>query len=935
MDLEDYIKQCVFKVLKPNKRLFGKSSEYIIVGTGFWISSKGHCVTCNHVLQDHKLDFDSVDIEYQGKLLKVSICRELANPEKDISILKISDEHVPLLSIAPLGLPKKDTKVWSFGYRQDWPDGYSLNGPLGIKQIDEIFPFKTQMPGRSSVGGMSGSPVFDPEQNAVVGILIGEEKEGSAISYVNSMNNVFECWPELKSKNASTLISKLLGLDKATNEALKKEFIKLKIPYLEREADKYLHNELDKLTEVQFGFYGWVVIGEAGVGKSTLLSRLVEWCKDSELYFPIWFDRSYFYGEGKKLEQLLDCSPADWGSRLQDFAKLVQKRIVIFVDSLDVILSHTNAAKLVSQLNELAANSLLICSSRPSEYQRLEDAATPRLESVPLKRLSDNQVISVLEQAQDHYHLRLEDLHSKLIEMCQNPFILYLLLELSKEEPLPYIANPSDTWVRQKYWEQRVERIRSKAFVGNRFGNLSKEQVCSTKVIVAKKIADRMLQDQTYQLSHEILDNILKQTDIEDINGNKNSSSQALVKWAIYEELVAEGVIRVTSSISFLHDSFADFVMCKQIIDEQRHWQPKVKWILENINAPFYVPIVVRQVLQARDTKRSEIEGMIYDTMLETLKNKREDELMMSRSWGVTYALHQLAPVWVKRLCASLDSHCEQETASSIASVLQDVGNPDLVVPTLIDGMHYYKYKRRFIDGLGAYHNPQAIIALLDLLDRLLQTREDDELLETIALALAKIGDGRAQPLLAELEADESMPRPARREARNALWKITSLPEYSKSIPYTDEETIEGLRIRDKRDQSRYSDWKTVKQTAERILKEAKVGETISLDVAKALIRALEHDHEDAQYTVVEALAVLDNSELAVSTLEKKVFDNRTPDATRRRMVYSLTQIATRTTVELFKKRICDILSRVAYEDENPQVRQEANDALVTLDCPK
>lgn len=489
MDLSNYIKQCVFKILEPDYNLVGRKSGHTIRGTGFWIGGEGYCITCYHVILDNRLDPNAVDIEYQGKLLKVSICEELSSLEKDIAILKITDTRIPPVSPAPLGLPQKNQDVWAFGFRKGYRKGYMLNGTLLGKEefehVGEVINFKTDMPDSTTVKGMSGSPIFDDEQNAVVGILYSQEPEGPAISYVNPMDKIFKCWPQLESKNASTLITKLIVLEKTTSETLEKEFIKLEIPYPEREADEYLRNELTKLSSSQFEFDGWVVVGEAGVGKSTLLYRLVEWCRNSEFFFPIWLDRTYFYEEGRKLNQLLDCLPTDWGSRLQDFAKLVQKQVVVFVDSLDVIISHTNDVKLVSQLNELAANSILICSSRPSEYERLQAAATPRIKIVELERLSDNQVIEIIEKAQDNYHIRLEELHHKLVEMCRNPFILYLLLESSKTEPLPQVSNPTDTWVRQKYWDRRVERVRPSAVIGNRFGSMQKEQVGLAKAGIA------------------------------------------------------------------------------------------------------------------------------------------------------------------------------------------------------------------------------------------------------------------------------------------------------------------------------------------------------------------------------------------------------------------------------------------------------------------
>jgi len=936
MDFDDYIQKCVIKILRPRNR-FGGKPEHEIQGTGFWILPDGYCLTCYHVIIQKGMTPNSVDIEYDNKLLKASLCPELSNPDGDIAILKVIDREFSPIYVAPLGSAETNAEVSSYGYRPGrFSEGYTMHGKLRIGQsianVGEVFNFETKLSDKS-VKGMSGAPVYDRARRIVVGIQYAEEFQGPVISYVHPIRKVYDSWPELEAENASMLVAKLYRLEQATGQALEEEFrkFKLEILYPEREADRLIRKKLFHLiSSRQSAPYGWIVIGEAGVGKSTLLFRLVEWCQDNDGFLPIWLDRNLLYKNGEKLCQFLDCPSSDWGLRLQEFASFAQKRIVVFVDSLDVILPHTDATKLVSQLNELAANAILICSSRPSEYERLRDAGTPIVEEIELDQLLYSQVTDILKQARNDYRVRVEDLHPKLIEMCQNPFVLYLLLEISRTGPLPYISDPTDTWVREEYWRRRVERVRPQTFVGYRFGRMSKYEVGHAKANIAFKIAERMLESQTYQLAIKTIEDTLEETELGETN------HQDSTKRAIYQELDAEGVIRgrnlsdEQASVSFLHDSFAEFVICKQILTSH-NWQSQVGWLLENISSPFYIPVVVRLVLQARDMGQSEIEGKIYDNMVNILENKRQDQIMMNRSWGVTYALHQLAPVWVERLCMSLKEHCPQEAASSIASVLQDVGRPEIVVPTLINGMTYYELKKRFIDGLGAYADPSAVEPLLTLLDYLLSTRKDDELLETIAVALGKISDAGAQQLLTKLESDKTVPLAARRAARDALRLITNLAEYTNPIPFTDEETIERLRILDKTDPSRYSDWKMVKQTADRIEFEARQGKDISPAVVEALVKALYHEHEDAQHAVVKALTLAE-SERAIRGLVTKILNSQTPDATRDQIVESFTEIATRSNLDLHnKEHIINILTSVAHKDPNPQVRRSASEALKTL----
>lgn len=730
------------------------------------------------------------------------------------------------------------------------------------------------------------------------------------------------------------LSAKLRELENNTSLVLTQfQESKLAIPYPERRADEDIRNILISLQPSQPAFL--TVIGEAGIGKSTLLFRLVEWCRDDDRYFPVWLDWDLFSQNGETLSQFFDCPPKELGFRLQQLADLAQKRLVLFIDALDIILPHTNAAKLVSQLNKLASNAILICSSRPTEYRRLRDDVVLTAREIALTELSPEHVQHILHQAEEsgQYQVRARDIDPKLIEMCQNPFMLYLLLESSKTNTVPYAANPTRTWVLQRYWAARVEQVRPWAFESAQFEGMSKDEVGLAKADLAYRMVLMMLEAQTYRLPLASLEGILEQL-----------TNRSSINRSIYQELVAEGVVREiketggkTREASFLHDSFADFVMCKQIL-ASHDWESEVQTVLRRIGSPFYVPIAVRLVRQARDIRQGgtedrirylEIEDKIYDIMVKFLEEKRRNQSSMNRAWGVTYALRDLVSDWVERLCGSLREHCPQEAASSIAAVLDKVRHP-LVVPTLVEGMNSYRLTKRFIDGLGASADQAAVEPLLNLLEGILDNRDERQydVLESIARALGKIGDKRALPLLMKLETDDIVPLAARRAARETLWVMTNRAEYSEPLPFTDEETIEGLRIRDRSDPDLYSDWKMVKRTAERITSEAKEGRPVSPTVEQALVNALDHEHEDAQRAVVQALTII-SAGSAINSLTTKVINPETPDAIRKEIVESLAHIASQTTTELqFSTNIHEVLRNVARKDPNPQVRQAVSDAL-------
>jgi HEAT repeat protein len=923
MELDEYVKLCVVKIFtKPRRGFLSIRREPEICGTGFWVLPDGHIVTCYHVVAQEGRVPGSVDIEYRGRRQEAIFCPEKSNPKADLAVLQVTDEHLQPDYVL-LGQAEVDVEAGAYGYRRGFPEGYSMTGvirrgELFSSSMGEIYNFETRMPGRSSVTGMSGGPVFDVKQGVVVGVQYAEEKEGASIGYVHPVDKIYENWPELKARNSTTLLAKLRELEMQTSRELV-AFDKSKL-FPERKADLRLRELLAEAVISQTAL--WIVRGEAGVGKSTLLLRLIQWCQEKGRQTPLWLDLSYFQRDSEKFNQYLGSAPNEVGSPLQDYARLTRKQLVLFIDALDVILPHTDAIKLVTQLKELSANAIVICTSRPFELERLSDSGLSA-DVMDLDRLSSEQVRLVFESAGEKYHIRMHELNPKLVEMCQNPFVLNLVIEANRTEALPQASNVTDTLIKERYWRSRIKRVRPETFTGYRFGGMTKSEVGEAKVEVAYAIAGYMLNDQTYRLNAEMIGKLLEGIDLEKI-ARRDITSPETVKETIYQELNAEGVIRIAGWVSFLHDTFADFAICREILDSDE-WRKKADWLLARIDVPFYVPILVHLVLQARDVQRREIENHIYGMMISILDHKGDGKKGMNKAWGATYALRQLVTVWMDRFCEGLHGNYSQEVASSIASVLEDVRHA-AVRDALIAGMSHYKYKKRFVDNLGASGDPLAVGPLMDLLAHILKTEEDAELLETIAAALGSIGDDRAEPLLSRLEADDAMPPAARRAARMALYSITRLARYAESFPYSDEETIAELRIWDVRDSKRPSDWKMVKRAAERVAGETGKGKPVSPSVVDALHGALDHEHEDAQLAVVWALSAV-ASEASVDMLIAKVTDEGTPDTVRKEIVKNLRKIAE--VASGSRERVYLAFQRIARDDPNPRIRQVAHEARV------
>lgn len=933
MDFAEYLKRCTVKVLKPR------------LGTGFWVTPDGYILTCFHVVKPAGRR-TSIEIEYRGSRFEASLHLDLSCPEEDIGVLQVTNPDVRPIFCAPLGSAAIDTSVQMFGYRRGFPEGFQLAGVIRAGQrisgAGAVYNLETHMPDGSDVSGMSGSPVFDLRQRTVIGIQYGQEGEGPSISYVHPIDKIYRRWPTLRERNRQLPIVKLDALHQSVTEAIRElTGARLVIQYQKRTADAIVRGRLGNPEAAQSGLC--VVLGEGGIGKSTLIGQLMRDCRDGDHYLPIWLAQHLFYSNGTGLMDLLGGPLSEWGLRLQEFAEIAQRPVVLFVDALDAILPHTDPLQLTSQLNTLASNTLLICTSRPFEYEYLKERGISGAEEILLSELSLGQVREVLWQLRDRYYIgqvvdrEITEIDRELLEMCRNPFILFLFLQASISEELPQDANPTDTWVKEAYWARRVERIRPEVFVGHRFGSLSKERVGQLKVSIAHKLAERIFDDQRYYLSLQSVYDLLEAMDIPELDVEETIKVNA-IKQVVFDELVSEGIVRrVGDNIRFLHDSFADFVICRLILSTERG-VPMIQTLLSSLSCPFYVPIIVALVLQARDaryipplwqqTSIESLEDFIYHSMIDILDRKREGQAMMNLSWGVTYALRQLASVWVERLCGSLNKSCSQPAASSIASILQDLRHP-LVLRTLVGAMNNpkYKFRKRFVDSIGAAQDPRYAPPLLQALEHLLNTRTDDDLLENLAEALGKIGDVRAESLLIRLASDLSTPRAARREARTALAQITGRSEYFEILPYTDEETVLGLRLRDPNHPNQYSDWKVVKQTANRVNEEAVRGKRPSEAVIEALIQALNHEHEDAQHAVVNALDEI-ASPRVIEVFANRVLDLETPDGVRMSIIRSLKKLALADISEDERNRIQDTLAAVMQHDPNPQLRRQAASTL-------
>lgn len=179
------VKACTVSISTPDGN---------IRGTGFFVSSEGHLLTCAHVVEDTG-GWEQVRVNEQTvELIYLGSCNC-----DDFAILKLSGYRgaaVPLsLEFQPMD------RFLSIGYgRLDFPQGASVDGTITDinPQVEfsnlPMLRLRVKANSQQVQGGYSGSPVFDAESQRVVGIITAYDNTEGALAL--PLSTVAEKWSE-------------------------------------------------------------------------------------------------------------------------------------------------------------------------------------------------------------------------------------------------------------------------------------------------------------------------------------------------------------------------------------------------------------------------------------------------------------------------------------------------------------------------------------------------------------------------------------------------------------------------------------------------------------------------------------------------------------------------------------------------------------------
>jgi GTPase SAR1 family protein len=507
MKLDDYIDQCVIKILKPEK------------GTGFWVLPD-YLITCAHVAGKRQNPNDKIDIEYNGQRSEAKYQSHLSNPERDIAVYKAKIQEAKCV---PLGNSEDsiDGDVRLFGYPVNHPKGYSITAMLRPGENDSelgyVYNIETNQPDQSSVGGMSGCPVYDKNSGVVVGILHGQESAGPSISYVIPIESVYKKWDKLLSENEQItkdirqpkmpvypweylLKNSKQQIGKFIEELKGKEYLpKL---YCDRHSiEKEIRHFLgsDKT--------GLIITGDSGVGKSTLLCHLAENMLNEEKNVVLFYSCGHSLTPDIKTEIIKDLSltsntelPSGF-SEINKKAEEVNKYVVIIFDAINEF--HFGTVELLTMIDGLIGRCnysriKFIVSCRTSTWNQLELRGKIRLfwnryyKNTPLilHPFGDEEVKEAYNRYKIGYNMATEftNLSEKTKERLRDPFMLRIAFDAYRERGVM----PKDILtmnVFKDYYEKKIKQIEDRLFlneliklmINHKKASLSLEEITENK----------------------------------------------------------------------------------------------------------------------------------------------------------------------------------------------------------------------------------------------------------------------------------------------------------------------------------------------------------------------------------------------------------------------------------------------------------------------
>ncbi|MBH8562061.1 AAA-like domain-containing protein [Nostoc sp. CENA67] len=183
----DLVKACTVAIATP---------EGNIQGTGFFISPTGHLLTCAHVVESVG-GWEKVRINGQ----KVELIYLGAQKRHDFAILQLPGYQGKVVTLSLSFEPGNQFRSIGYGRSLEYPKGATIEGSITDANHSSDFDnlpmlrLRTMADSQEIIDGYSGSPVFDIQLQAVVGMIAAFDGKQGGLAV--PLSTVQENWPEL------------------------------------------------------------------------------------------------------------------------------------------------------------------------------------------------------------------------------------------------------------------------------------------------------------------------------------------------------------------------------------------------------------------------------------------------------------------------------------------------------------------------------------------------------------------------------------------------------------------------------------------------------------------------------------------------------------------------------------------------------------------
>ncbi|MGO9571987.1 MAG: trypsin-like peptidase domain-containing protein [Desulfomonilaceae bacterium] len=526
------------------------------LGTGFLVKESGLIVTCAHVVRSGQdAYFDEVDVEFTAgnRRVKAQVLTDFIDAEADVAFLEVGDDIPEECNSLPLGTSEGRTEheYQSYGFPdiRKWSGGLLSRGMIVGTISDSHGRHLLQLSQSvETKPGFSGAPVWDVRAGLVVGMVaggVGATRDGSGmpIPVAVTCEAIVAKNPQLKQVPFSIYGKSFQMIEQQTNA------------FLTSEQGLFIHggfihrNESTKLIDALMSGHGGntaVLLGESGIGKSALLTNIIEEVRARE--WPVLaFSLNSVAESVSVTDQLgrqlgLDASPA---AVLAEAAG--SHKCLIVIDQVDfasrVSGNYPQLKKAVRLLREEAARHpkmRLLFACRGSDYENdieLKEAIkSPKgLSPITLSALTHEIVVDIV--ARWGWANIAKSLTKKQLDLLSVPLHLRLFRECCDSGDTQLLDFHTSLDLFDKYWAAKQRSI---------------EEHRGRPVAwwdIVKKLAEHMSNEQLLRAPAAIL-------------GKDAEDAEVMVSEHV---LVREG-----QHFRFFHESFFDYAFARVFVPERK-----------------------------------------------------------------------------------------------------------------------------------------------------------------------------------------------------------------------------------------------------------------------------------------------------------------------------------------------------------------------------